>query len=158
MAVEVAEEEYLSRLLSLFHHEFSVVVDGVEFGTAADPLAIEVLANQRAPVVAYYYSVRVQHRNNFEHIIVSQELSFFIVTYQELYHSLHHPAGIRFSRVDSCGEDDCLSYSYVLGDAAEVGHDKHVYIVSRKRLAEDCLPDFVFVLVGANRVDELADV
>ena len=44
VTMEVTEEKYLSRLLSLFHHQLCVVIDGIKFCARAYPLSIEVLA------------------------------------------------------------------------------------------------------------------
>ena len=66
--MEVTEEKDFSRFLGFLHHEFGVIVDRVQLGTRANPLSVEILTNERAPVVANYYSVGVKHRNDFEHV------------------------------------------------------------------------------------------
>jgi len=56
-----------------------VVVGGIKLGTAADPLAVQVLAHQGAAVVAHNYTVRVQHRDYLEHKSVSKKFGLLFV-------------------------------------------------------------------------------
>ena len=71
MAVEVTEEEYLARLLRLFHHQFRMIIDWIEFGAGAYPLSVQVLAHQRTPIIANDDAVGIQHRYDLEHEGVS---------------------------------------------------------------------------------------
>lgn len=48
-----------------------------------------------------------------------------------------------------------FAYGDVHGVAHKIGYDQHVDVVARKRLAQDCLADLIFVLKGANFVDEV---
>jgi len=57
--MQVTVEKNVSALKGALHHQFSVVIDGEEFTGRAYPLPIKVLTHQRAPVVAYNYSVRI---------------------------------------------------------------------------------------------------
>jgi hypothetical protein len=68
MAMEVAEKEDFSGLLSLLHHQLGMVINWIELGARANPLPIQILADQGTSVVAHDYAVRVQHRNDLEHI------------------------------------------------------------------------------------------
>ena len=67
VTMEITEEEYLARLLRLFHHQFRMVIDGIEFGAGAYPLSVQVLAHERTPIIADDNSVRIQHRYDLEH-------------------------------------------------------------------------------------------
>ena len=79
--MEIAEEENVSTLQRSLHHQLRVVIDRVKLARGANPLSIQVLSHQRAPVVAHDDSVRVQHRYNLEDEGASQELRMLIVTH-----------------------------------------------------------------------------
>ena len=66
VAVHVAEEEDVAALQRALHHQLRVVVDRVELARRADPLAVEVLAHERAAVVADNDAIGVQHGHDFE--------------------------------------------------------------------------------------------
>ena len=66
VTMEVTEEEYFSRLLRFLHHKFCVVVDWVQFGAGADPLAVQVLTHQRTAIVANDDAIGIQHWYYFE--------------------------------------------------------------------------------------------
>lgn len=156
--MEVTEEKDLSRLLSFLHHQFCVVVDWVQLGAASYPLSVQVLPDQGASVVANDDTIWVEHWNDLEDVVVSQEASLLFVADKEVNDPLHDPAGIAFTRVDSRREYDSFAHSDVFRSAAEVGDNEHVDIVASKRLAEYRLPDLVLVLVRASVVDQLTDV
>ena len=56
-----------------------MVVNWVQLGTAAHPLPVEVLTHERAAIVAYNHSIRVQHWDNFEYVIVSKKDSSIVI-------------------------------------------------------------------------------
>ena len=99
--MHITVEENITRLKRAFHHQFCVVVDGVELGRAAHPLPVQIDSHQRAPVIADNDSIRVLHGNNLEDKSVAQKLGLLRITNQKLDHAIHHPRGVRFARVHS---------------------------------------------------------
>lgn len=71
MTVEVAEEKYVSAFERALHHKLSVVVNRVEFAGRAYPLAVKILAHQRASIVTHDDAIGVKHRHDFENESVS---------------------------------------------------------------------------------------
>ena len=128
--VEVAEEKDVPAFQRAFHHELGVVVDGVEFARGADPLAIQILAHQGAPVVADDDAVWVQHRHYFEHERVPEELGLVVVAHQEVDDPVHDEGRVAFARVDAGGQYDRLPHRDVHWVAQEVGYYEHVYVVA----------------------------
>jgi len=56
------------------------------------PPSVKISADQRTPIVAMHYAIRVHHRKYFKHKILPQSLSFFVVRCQKLYEIVHYPA------------------------------------------------------------------
>ena len=158
MAMEIAEEEHFTGLLGFFHHQLRVVVNWVQLGAGTDPLTVEVLADQGAPVVAHDDSVRVQHGDDLEDIRVSEELRLFVIADQIFYNALHHVGSIGLSRMHPRRQYHSFPNGYRLGYACEIGDDEHVDVVAGKTLAEDSFSDFVLVLESAGLGDEAAEV
>ena len=94
VTVEVAEEEYLSRFLCLLHHKLCVIVDWVELGAGADPLAVQVLAHEWTAIVADDDAIRIQHWYYFEDERIPQILRLGIIANEEVYATLHHVRSI----------------------------------------------------------------
>ena len=67
MTVEVTEEENVARLECAFHHEFRVVVYRVKLARGANPLSVQILSHERAPVIANDDTIRVEHRYNLKY-------------------------------------------------------------------------------------------
>jgi hypothetical protein len=57
--MEVAEEEDFSRFLRLLHHQLGVIVNWVKLCARSDPLTVQVLADERATIVTYNYTIRI---------------------------------------------------------------------------------------------------
>lgn len=88
--MEITEEKYFTRLLRLLHHQLGVVVDRVELRTRPNPLSVQILSHQRAPIVTHDDAIRIEHRYDLEHVRVSEKLRFRIITHQEVDTSFHH--------------------------------------------------------------------
>jgi hypothetical protein len=88
-----------------------MVVYGVKPCTRSSPLTIQILAHERTAVVANYYSIRIEHRDDLDHVGISKELGFGIVTHQVVYYSLHYPRGIGLSWMHSGCQNHRLSDS-----------------------------------------------
>ena len=70
--------------------------------------AIEIVTRHRRPVVSYYYSIGVDHRNDFEDNTLTELPSRVGVTKQVLDKALHHKGAIRLSWMDTCPNDHVL--------------------------------------------------
>ena len=82
--MHVAEEKDISALQRPLHHQLRVVVDRVELARRPNPLTIQILSHQRAPIVAYNDAIWVEHGHYLEDEGVSEELGSFLITYQEV--------------------------------------------------------------------------
>ena len=58
---------------------------------------------------------------------------------------MHHPRGVRFPRVDPRRQYDGFPYRDFFRLTRKISDDQHIYIISSKRFAEHCFPDFIFV-------------
>ena len=89
--MHVAEEEDVSALQRPLHHQLRMVVDGIELARRPNPLPIQILPHQRAPVVAYYDAIWIEHGYDLEDESVSEELGSFFIAHQEVEYPIHHP-------------------------------------------------------------------
>ena len=106
VSMEVAKEEDVTTFQCPLHHQLCVVVNRVELAGRSNPLAIEVLAHQRAAVVTNDDTVRVEHGHDFEHECVSEELGAVLIAHKEVYHAIHHPRGIALAWMHACRQYD----------------------------------------------------
>lgn len=90
--VQVAVERDPALLHEAADHELGVPDRGVALAHHGPVLPIQVLARQRAPVVAHYDPVRVQHRHELEYEAVPQLPGLVRVARQEVDYALHYPA------------------------------------------------------------------
>jgi len=92
--VEVAVHENISALKRFAHHLLHGVTFAKEPGAGSDPLPVQVVTSQRAPVIADNHSVWVEHGHDFEHEFVSENTRALFIRQQIIEKSLHNPAGI----------------------------------------------------------------
>ena len=144
--MDVAVKEDVSALKGLAHHHFGRAVFGADLHRGRNPLTVEVEPTQRGSVVADQHAVGVEHRNYFEHKIVSQVPSNVVVGNQELKDSLDDKRGVALSGVDSRADDDGSPLSDFLGSGAKVSDDGHFAVVARNGFAHDGLSDSVLGL------------
>lgn len=68
--MEVTEEKNVAALKGLAHHHFNREILRIHLRPRRDPLSIEVLPRQRAPIVSDNDTIRVEDRDNLEDKIV----------------------------------------------------------------------------------------
>jgi hypothetical protein len=73
-------------------------------------LPIEIMAAQAASVVANYYSIRVEHGDNFKNKSFSKNPRGFLITDEVLDEALHDEAAVRLSWVDPATQNDALAF------------------------------------------------
>ena len=112
-----------------------MVVDWVELGRGADPLPIQILARQRAPIISHDDAIWIEHRYYLEHELVAQIKCLLIIAYQEVHSALHHPTGITLAWMHARRQYDRLPHGNVLRYACKVRHDQHVDVIASKTLA-----------------------
>jgi hypothetical protein len=78
-----------------------VVDRGLKFFAWFDPTSIEVKSSKVAPAVSIHDTVDVQHWNQLEHKIVSQNFGVQRRSCQVIHDSFHHPACACLTRMDS---------------------------------------------------------
>jgi len=130
VAMEIAEEKDGARLDCLFHHQFGVEVDGVGLARGGDPLPVQVLPDQGAPVVAHYNAIWVQHGNDLKYECVSQVLGLLIVANEILNNPLHHIRSLCFSRVHSRCQYYGLPQGNVLWVRVEICYYEHFAVIA----------------------------
>ena len=101
MSMEITEEENVSTLQRALHHEFRVVIDRVELARRSNPLPVQILSHQRAPIVANDYTIWVQHWYNLEDEGAPEEFSVLVVTNQEVNDAIHEPGRVTFTRMNT---------------------------------------------------------
>lgn len=106
MPMEITEEDDFSLIMDFFYHLLYIIDNRVEnFGRVLPP-PIQISSRKGSPIISIDDSVRVEHWDNFEYEIISENLSFFIIRIgKEFNNSLHHPRSDCFSRVNSCTND-----------------------------------------------------
>ncbi len=78
------------------------------------PPPIQVTTSQWASVVPIDYTIRIQHRNNFEDKILPKSLSFFIIFIREIvYDTFHHPWAHWFTRMHTRSNKYSFSFAHV---------------------------------------------
>ena len=69
--MNITVEENVPTLQSLPHHHLGGGVLRALFHTGSNPLSVEIEATKGGSLNAYYYSIGVQHGNDFKDEIVS---------------------------------------------------------------------------------------
>lgn len=148
MPVVVAEHRKLPFLRKLNDKLLRIVNTRVQNFRGGFPSAIQITARKTASVVSIYDAVRVQHRNYFEHEVLSQQLSLrrcWIC--QEVYRTLHHPRPYRLSWVNPCSYYNTFTLCHVL-HILFAGDREDLNFVSGQSLAQ-CFSD---AEIGFDRV------
>ena len=86
MTVKVNNESNISFLANLLYEIF----DRGDFRTVniffcSIPFSIKILSRKVSPVMPKYHSIRIDHRDDVDHIIFKQKISLFGLT-QQLVH------------------------------------------------------------------------
>lgn len=164
VAVQVQHHADLPLLVGVQYLVFYVVDLGVELFRWVFPPAVEVAADQRAPVVTVRHAVWVHHGENFEDEGVSEGCGLGGVGDQKFDEEVDYPAGDRFACV---GAGHYHDHRYVRVDSSEtgeVGYGEHFQAVAHQRrarqLAVEVAPFLLFyrvqglqqVSVGVRRI------
>jgi hypothetical protein len=144
MAVNVYKEVDLSALESFTDHLLHGVDLSAQFGVRILPLPIQVEPCQTASVVSHYNSVRVKHRDYFEHKSVSKNFGFSFVTDDKLKKAFHYEASIRLPRVNSTADNYALPFSDGVLTRCEISNYEHFTCVACFRLTKVCPSQSVF--------------
>ena len=100
------------------------------------PPTIQIQSRERTAIVADHHAVRIQHRDKFEDEPVPQLFCFFMVGYQEIDHSLHHPAGRRLAGMHARGHDHSEPVFQLRLGRCKVCDRYQIAGVARKGLAQ----------------------
>jgi hypothetical protein len=79
VAVDIAIEEDVTTLKCLSHHHLGGAILWELLHTWRDPLSVEVHAAQGRSVVSDDDAIRIEHRNDLEHEVVSEILCHLII-------------------------------------------------------------------------------
>ncbi len=113
--MEIAEHCKLPFLRELNDKLLGIVNARVQNFRRGFPSAIQITARETASVVSIYHTVRVQHRNYFEHKVLPQQLSLrWCWICQEVQRTLHHPRPYRLSWVNPCSHYNTFALGHVL--------------------------------------------
>jgi len=107
--MEITVEENISTFKCFLHHELCVIEDWVLFAAWSDPLSVQILAYQGAPIVADDDSVGVQHWYDLEDKCTTEKLCLLIIAYQKVDDTVHDEGRIRFTWMNTACEYDCFS-------------------------------------------------
>ena len=77
VAVDVAEDIYLTLFFHHFGQELAGVHDGVQPGRGIGPPPVHIKACEICPMVALDDSIWVEHRHDIEDVLLSQFFRFF---------------------------------------------------------------------------------
>lgn len=69
---------------------------------------VEVLATERAAVVAVDDAVHVDHWYDLEDEVLAEDARFYGVADEEFDYAFHHPGGVTLARMYSCTDEDTL--------------------------------------------------
>mmetsp|Transcript_5913 Transcript_5913/g.5318 ORF Transcript_5913/g.5318 Transcript_5913/m.5318 type:complete len:436 (+) Transcript_5913:557-1864(+) len=134
--MEVPHQEDVPVLLQLLDQHLRVINGGVELSGRVDPAPVEVYSRQVAPGTAIDDPIRIQHWDDLENKVVSQNLGIQRRSRQIIKDAFHHPGGAAFARVDPGGEDDPLAVLDGIRVALESSHNDHIAVVPGNCLAE----------------------
>ena len=124
--MEITVELDLPALQCFTHHQFYGIYFREEFYRGRKILAVQIVAWETAPIIAYYNTVRIKHGNNFENKAFSESLGDFLVADQELQQALHNVWAITFSRVNTACEYDALPPGNVVLGTLKIGYYEHL--------------------------------
>lgn len=113
--MDITVEEDVARLKRLPHHHFGRAILRALLHRGRNPLAVQIKATQRGPIVANKASVRVQHRDDFKDEIISQVLGVIVIAHQELQDAFNDETSVRLTRMYPRRDDDSSTHSDVLG-------------------------------------------
>ena len=100
VTVHVADHNDATLLVLFLDHLFGGVDRRVQHLTWMLPPAIQITSGQRAAVITIYDAVRIQHRNDFEHVVLSQLVRLLGVwVCQEFDRPKHHEGADSFAWV-----------------------------------------------------------
>lgn len=80
---------------------FGVVDGGLQVHAGGQPLPVQVFPAQGAPVIAIDDTIWVEHGDDLENEVLSQEPGHRVLADQKLQGPLHHPAGIALPWVNA---------------------------------------------------------
>ena len=142
MSMDIAEQEDVPVLLKLLDHlqEFkkilrayhlSVINGGMNLSLGVVPDSVEIHSCQVAASAPINDAIWVEHRDNLEHEVVSEDLGIKGGTREIVDDSLHYPGGSALSGVHARCYYDTLSVFDGLGIALEGRDNDHLAIVAR---------------------------
>jgi hypothetical protein len=115
MPVQITIKYDFSFLTELSHKPFHCWVFRVKSFRGVFPTTIQILAYETTSIVSIDYTVRVKHRHDFEHKVISQKPSFWLLTRQKLQNAFHNPWAVALARMNSSrNKDSLLSLLFVL--------------------------------------------
>lgn len=98
MSMNITTEGYLTLLFGLFYqlwiyskvYHLGIINWRMGFFWGLNPLAIEISPWKVATIVPYNNTIDVQHRNNFEHKVLSQHSCSWTITQQKVNNVLNN--------------------------------------------------------------------
>ena len=145
--VEITKEQNFALSLGLFYSLLHMKQYRMSLLRRLLPLPVEVLADQRAPGVAKDDAIWIDHGNDFENEVVTQDSGTDAGANQVVNDALHHVRSSSFTRVDSSAEDDGLFWLHSLLRISKSSYGQYIYNIPSISLAQHFPAKSIFGLL-----------
>ena len=108
MTVQITVKHYISFFFECPYKSLSCTVFWMQCFWTIFPSTIQILPNETTSVVPINNPIRIQHRYYFKNEVISQNLSFRLITNQKVNNAFHHPRAIAFARMHSSRNENSL--------------------------------------------------